>query len=219
MPDGRRLHLLLEGQTEETVVRDVLDPYLAGLGWHVSYSIIKTKRPAVGASYRGGVTSWKHVEREIRLLLHDTSIDVLSTLIDYYGFPADAPGMADRPTGDAMARVDHVERALADAIMDRRFRPHLVLHEIEAWVFAAASELGACFDDDQLAGRLISDAHAAGGPELVNDDPRTAPSKRLLRYYPRYVKTLDGPLAIAELGVAALRAKCPHLNSWLASLE
>ena len=88
----------------------------------VSYSIIKTKRPAVGASYRGGVTSWKHVEREIRLLLRDTSIGVLSTLIDYYGFPDDAPGMADRPAGDAMARVVHVERAQADAIMDRRFR-------------------------------------------------------------------------------------------------
>lgn len=219
MPDGRRLHLLLEGQTEETIVRDVLDPYLNGLGWRVSYSIIKTKRPAVGAAYRGGVTSWKHVEREVRLLLRDTSLDVLSTLIDYYGFPDDAPGMADRPSGDAVARVVHVERALADAIADRRFRPHLVLHEIEAWVFAAAAELGACFDDDQLAGRLISDARTAGGPELVNDDPRTAPSKRLLRYCPGYVKTLDGPLAIAELGVPALRTKCPHLDVWFAGLE
>jgi len=88
------------------------------------------------------------------------------------------------------------------------------LHEIEAWVFAAAAELGACVDDDHLVARLASDTDAAGGPELVNDDPRTAPSKRLLRYYPGYVKTLDGPLAIAELGVAALRAKCPHLDGW-----
>jgi hypothetical protein len=80
-------------------------------------------------------------------------------------------------------------------------------------VFAAAAELGACVDDDHLATRLISDADLAGGPELVNDDPRTAPSKRLLRYYPGYVKTLDGPLAVAELGVPARRVKCPHLDA------
>jgi uncharacterized protein DUF4276 len=66
--------------------------------------------------------------------------------------------------------------------------------------------------------RLFQDVKAAGGPELVNDGPETAPSKRLLRYWPTYVKTMDGPLAIAELGVAKLRAQCPHLDAWLTDL-
>lgn len=219
MPDGRRLHLLLEGQTEETVVRDVIGPYLADIGWYVGFSIVKTKRPAAGPAHRGGITSWQQVERDVRLLLRDTSIDVLTTLIDYYAFPGEAPGMSDRPNGDASARATHVERALRAAIGDSRFRPHLVLHEIEAWVFAAASELGECYGDSRLAERLIQDVKAAGGPELVNDGTETAPSKRLLRYWPTYVKVLDGPLAIAELGVSKLRAQCPHLDAWLTELE
>ena len=216
MPDGRRLHLLLEGQTEETIVRDVLGPYLTDSGWYVDFSIVKTKRPAAGPAHCGGITSWQQVERDVRLLLRDTSIDVLATLIDYYGFPNAAPGMSDRPNSDAPTRAAHVEQALRAAIGDSRFRPHLVLHEIEAWVFAAATELGECFGDGQLAERLIHDVKVAGGPELVNDGMETAPSKRLLRYWPTYVKTMDGP--IAELGVSKLRAQCPHLDAWLTRL-
>lgn len=73
--------------------------------------------------------------------------------------------------------------------------------------------------DSHLAERLLQDVAGAGGPELVNDGVETAPSKRLLRYWPTYVKTMDGPLAIAELGVTKLRATCPHLDAWLTALE
>ncbi|MFC3450431.1 DUF4276 family protein [Amycolatopsis speibonae] len=59
----------------------------------------------------------------------------------------------------------------------------------------------------------------AGGPELVNDGLGTAPSKRLARYCASYSKTSDGPLVIADLGIDALRARCPHLDSWLTHLD
>lgn len=214
----RRLHLLVEGQTEEIVVGDVIQPYLDSTGWLVTTSILATKRPAGGPKHRGGVTSWAKLEREIRLLLRDTSLDVLTTLIDYYAFPSDAPGMATRPAGDAGERVEHVERAMAAAIGDQRFVPHLTLHEMESWVFAAADQLGEWHGSPELAARLRDDCLRAGGPELVNDGPKTAPSKRLLSYHPGYMKTLDGPLAIAELGLAELRACCPHLDQWLTDL-
>ncbi|HUQ56784.1 DUF4276 family protein [Lentzea sp.] len=70
-----------------------------------------------------------------------------------------------------------------------------------------------------VSDRLTADEQAAGGPELVNDGPTTAPSKRILRYCPGYMKTSDGPIAIEDLGVTALRARCPHLDDWLRSLE
>ncbi|QFZ16790.1 DUF4276 family protein [Saccharothrix syringae] len=214
----RRVHLLVEGQTEEVVVNSVIAPHLRSLGWTPTLSLVKTKRPAGGPAHKGGVTSWARVERDVGLLLNDSSVEVLTTLFDYYAFPADAPGMDDRPPGDAYRRVDHVERRLAEAVGDRRFRPHLVLHEVEAWVFAAAEELGLLLGDD-LASLLRRDVAVAGGPELVNDGPATAPSKRLLAYCPTYLKTSDGPLAIQELGVGGLRARCPHLDAWLRSFE
>ncbi|GAB2990793.1 DUF4276 family protein [Saccharothrix stipae] len=215
---SRRVHLLVEGQTEEVVADSVIRPHLEALGWVTSLSLVKTKRPAAGPSHKGGVTGWGQVQRDIRLLLNDTSLDVLTTLFDYYAFPADCPGMGDRPPGDVYERVGHVERCLVEAVGDRRFRPNLVVHELEAWVFAAADELGQ-FLGPELAERLSEDVRAAGGPESVNDGPATAPSKRLLDYCPGYVKTVDGPLAIQDLGLARLRAVCPHLDAWLRTFE
>ncbi|ANZ36250.1 hypothetical protein BBK82_09425 [Lentzea guizhouensis] len=210
----RSLHLLVEGQTEETVVSTVLRPYLTGLGWSVSVSLVKTKRPAGGPSFKGGISTWKQVETDVRLLLGNSS---LTRLFDFYGLPADFPGMQNLPTGDPYTRVAHVEQQFAAAIGDQRFVPHLVLHELEAWVFAASDQLGLLHGPD-IAQKLKEDEERAGGPELVNDGPTTAPSKRILRYCPGYMKTSDGPMAIEELGVAALRARCPHLDEWLTSL-
>jgi hypothetical protein len=219
MGDRRRLHLLLEGQTEEIVAQDLIKPHLASQGWQVTHSIVTTKRPAAGPSFRGGVRSWASLEREIRRLLSGRSFDVVTTVIDYYGFPPDSPGMADRPTGGCLAQVEHVERALAGVIDDRRFVPHLTLHEIEAWVLAAADELSALYGDGDLARTLERCVADAGGPESVNDGPSTAPSKRLSKYWPTYIKTVDGPLALAELGLPALRSRCPHLDAWLARFD
>jgi hypothetical protein len=214
----RRVHLLVEGQTEEVVADAVIRPHLEGLGWVTSLSLVATKRPAGGPAHKGGITGWRQVQRDLRLLLHDTSLDVLTTVFDYYAFPADCPGMADRPRGDVYEEVGHVERSLSEAIGDRRFRPNLVVHELEAWVFAAADELGDLLGAE-LADRLRDDVRTAGGPEPVNDGPATAPSKRLLTYCPEYVKTIDGPLAIQASGLARLRAGCPHLDAWLKTFE
>lgn len=216
MTELRRLHILVEGQAEETVVRDVIEPYLACRGWSSTWSIVKTKRPAGGGpTHKGGVTSWAQVDREIRLLLRDSSIDVLATMLDYYAFPDEAPGMATRPPGTPLERVQHVEHALVEHFGDRRLLPHLVLHETEAWVFAAGDELAELYGDVTVAQRLEADVAAADGPENVNDDPATAPSKRLATYCPSYMKTVDGPMAIASFGVGRLRQACPHVDAWL----
>lgn len=214
-----RLHVLVEGQTEETVVRNVFEEHLTAAGWAVSMSLITTRRPASGPAFHGGLSKWSKLRREIGLLCGDTSIAVLTTLIDYYGLPSDCPGMTDRPSGTPYERVSHVEGALSDAIGDPRFRPHLVMHEFEAWVFAAGDQLADLRADDRLRQRLQHDVATAGGPELINESPATAPSKRLQSYCPDYSKVVDGPLAVADLGIAELRARCRHLDSWLLSLH
>lgn len=219
MPDRNRLHLLVEGQTEETIVRGVIEPYLASMGWLVEHSIIKTKRPVGGGAYRGGVTCWAHVERDLRLLLGDSNLAIVTTVMDYYGFPKDAPGMSSLPAGDAYAEVEHVEGAMAAAVANQRFVPNLVLHETEAWVLAAHEQLGELYGDVRLADALRREVENAGGPELVNNGAATAPSKRLIRHRAEYDKVNDGPLAVVDLGLPALRAQCPHLDRWLLRLE
>lgn len=165
------------------------------------------------------MTNWPQIEREVRLLLRDSSLSILTTMLDYYAFPGSAPGMADRPNGSPSERVEHVELALADHFNDQRLVPHLILHETETWVYAARHQLGELFGNRSLTAALRRDIDAAGGVEMVNDNPSSAPSKRLKRHCAEYVKHIDGPLAIAELGLDMLRRQCPHLDGWLARLE
>jgi hypothetical protein len=37
--------------------------------------------------------------------------------------------------------------------------------------------------------------------------------------YPRYRKTIDGPLVIAETGFHSIRQTCPHADGWLKNVE
>ena len=85
-------------------------------------------------------------------------------------------------------------------------------------MLAAAGPLAELLGAPGLAAVLTAQVAAAGGPELVDDSPQTAPSKRILDAYPAYRKTQDGPLAISGLGLDTLRAGCPHLDAWLLRL-
>jgi Domain of unknown function (DUF4276) len=123
--------------------------------------------------------------------------------------------MKDRPHSSPYDRVEHVESALAGVINDGRFLPNLALHEVEAWVLADCGRLGDLMGDQRPAAELMRIVAEASGPELVNDGRNTAPSKRIIGAYPRYVKTADGPLIIADAGLDAIRESCPHLDGWL----
>jgi Domain of unknown function (DUF4276) len=214
----RHLHILCEGQTEEIIARDVLEPHFASEDVWVTWSIFTTKRPAGGPSFKGGLSSWPKLERELQLLLRDSSTTVLTTVFDYYAFPSDAPGMAGR-TGTSYERVRQVESALARVIADERFLPNLVLHEAEAWVLADCRRLGEVMGDPLPAAELERIVQLESGPELVNDGVNTAPSKRIMNAYPQYMKTVDGPLVIADAGLDFIRSRCPHAHSWLTELE
>lgn len=215
----RRVHILCEGQTEEIIASDVLSPHFSSVDVHVTSSILTTKRPAGGPAFKGGVSTWPKLQRELRLLLHDSSITLLTTLLDYYAFPAEAPGMADRPHGSPHERVRHVESALAKSVGDMRFVPHLVLHETETWVLTDCLRLGEVMGAPGPAAQLQRIVQLNSGPELVNDGVDTAPSKRIMRAYPQYAKTIDGPLVVAESGLDTIRSTCPHAGDWLSEVE
>jgi Domain of unknown function (DUF4276) len=208
------VHILVEGQTEEIVVERILAPAFQSKA-HLNPIVVATKRVAGRPHFKGGVARWAKVENDIKRLLHDSHATCVTTLFDYYAMPTDTPGMSTRPPGTAYERVAHVEAEIAKVISSRRFIPNLVLHEVEAWVFAAANELGTRLNDQELAMELRRQVAQAGNPELINDGPTTAPSKRLIAAYPGYIKTQDGPDAISDLGVEALRAACPHVDQWL----
>lgn len=215
----RNVYVLVEGQTEERLVQQVLQPELAEQGAWLTPVVLKTRRTVGGPHHRGGVSKWSKIEPEIRALLRNSRAHLVTTMLDFYGIPTDTPGRADMPAGDAYTRVRHLEAAMARAIGDRRFLPFLVLHETEAWVLAAAEQLSEMLGLPKIVDELYPQVGKCGGPELVNDGPETAPSKRILRAYPAYRKVNDGPDAIELLGLQDLRTTCPHLDQWLRALE
>lgn len=212
-----RIHLAVEGQTEEVVAREVLVPYLENDHRVVTYSILATKRTARG-TFRGGVSSWPALRPELARILRDPTVDVLTTMIDYFRFPTGSPGMADRPAGDGEVRASHVEHALAADIADPRFRPHLMLHEFEAWVLAGHDAMADLLGQGP-ARKLRAATDAAGGPERVNDGHTTSPAARIEEVVPGYRKTVDGPLIVLYTGIDVIRSRCPHADAWLTTLE
>jgi len=56
-------------------------------------------------------------------------------------------------------------------------------------------------------------------PELIDDGPETAPSKRILREIPEYDKATAGVSVAAHIGLPTLRKKCRHFDEWVTQLE
>jgi hypothetical protein len=213
--------VLVEGQTEERFVNECLAPYLLDKGLILERpTIVATKRVAGGPNFKGGISSYGQVQRDLQRLLHDEHASIITTVLDYYALPKDFPGMRDRPAGSPRNRVKHVEAAWAAAVGDRRFVPHLALHEFETWVYADPSRLEPwMFDDDAKAIEAIAKIAAAyQTPEDIDDGPDTAPSKRLEKVF-NYQKLLHGPLAVSAIGIDRIRAVCPHFHQWLGRLE
>jgi hypothetical protein len=98
--------IYVEGQTEETFVRDVLTPHLSGIGVYPTPVLAKTKREKSGRAFKGGLTSYAKVRRDILRLLDDSSAAAVTTMLDFYGLPKDFPGNSIIPTGSVSYHAD-----------------------------------------------------------------------------------------------------------------
>lgn len=214
----KRVHVLVEGQTEEAFINRLVAPFLTP---HVALIpiILSTKRTKTGRKFRGGITSFAKLRRELLLLLGDTSATV-TTMIDYHGLPQDFPGLDELPPGDAYARVEHLERSLFDDLDNPRFLPYLSLHEFEALLFVDLEAVGAVVSAlPQEHRRLTDSLTPAARPEEIDDGDDTHPSARLQTHLPRYQKLLHGLLIANRIGLPRMREACPHFNRWIEQLQ
>jgi hypothetical protein len=108
---------------------------------------------------------------------------------------------------------------MAEAVANPRFVPHVVLHEFETWVFAAAIGATHVLGDAAVAQSLQDEAESvADDVEMLNDSPETSPSKRVQRCWPDYGKATDGIEVIREAGLEGVMDRCPGLKAWIARL-
>jgi len=215
-----RLLMLVEGQTEEIFVKQTLTPYLAERGVHVESPIVLwTKRISSGGGFRGGVTNWNQIRKNLMPMTYDGDAWV-TTLLDFYGLPDDFPGYQEAiGPGDPRLHVRALQDRFAMEIGYARLIPFIALHEFEAWLFSAPDVVAEHFNSVALAAKVRKAVEQAGEPELINHGPDTHPKARLRGMGASYKETSDGPILIEKIGIPAIRGACSHFAGWLDRLE
>nr|WP_238360826.1 DUF4276 family protein [Iningainema tapete] len=66
---------------------------------------------------------------------------------------------------------------------------------------------------------LQAERNGFPSPEHINDNPLTAPSKRIHNSCDGYDKPLHGSLLAIDIGLDSIRQQCQHFNQWLLRLE
>jgi hypothetical protein len=219
-----RLHMVVEGQTEETFVNRLLAEHLGRFDLSVDVRRVETSRRRAKI-YRGGLLHYRKVRKDISLWMkEDQNPDAyFSTMFDLYALPDDFPEFdlaAKFPT--PYERVIALEDAFGRDIQHPRFIPYIQLHEFEALLFSDPSKFDWEFiDHDKEIRKLIEIANSFNTPELIDDNPQTAPSKRIIKEIPEYSgrKSSAGPIIAEKIGIQAMREKCVHFNDWVTRLE
>ncbi|MEE9382313.1 MAG: DUF4276 family protein [Nannocystaceae bacterium] len=218
---GVYLCVLVEGRTELNFAKNVLAPYLASSRVWVHPQQVLTSRARRGRpAYRGGLSSYARTRSDLQVWMRQRASDQVrfSTIFDLYGLPKDFPGLTAAPP-EPYARVGAIEAAMAKDIDDARLIPYVQLHEFEALVLADVNRLGEEYFEHSRALQSLASDLLSLNPELINDSPNTAPSKRILASIPEYNKSGTGVDLVKSIGVDALRKRCRHFGAWVTKLE
>ena len=220
-----RLHFVVEGQTEETFVKNVLAPYLGQFNIFVNVRNVETSRSKTKI-YRGGLIDYQKAKTDLQLWMRQEArnSDVyFTTMFDLYRLPDSFPAYHEaKRQSDPYQKVALLEKALAEELDYSRFMPYIQLHEFEALLFADIAKLDWEFlEHEREIASLVKLADEFGNPELIDDGPETAPSKRIIQLIPEYAarKVSVGSIVAQKIGVATLREKCLHFDQWLLQLE
>jgi hypothetical protein len=209
-----RVNVICEGRTEEVFVNKILAPHFQTKGIQVT-----ARNLGRGNSYgklRYNIVQWMKTERGA----------FVTTLIDVYGMNKGFPGYEANKNRPPLQKVSAIEAAIQADIdregMDaRQFIPHFQLHEFEALLFSEPSALKEWLSLDRPipdhAFQQIRDAFET--PEHINDNPNTAPSKRIEQIAPSYDKVAEGVLIAEDIGLEKMRAACAHFDTWIRQLE
>lgn len=219
-----RLNVIVEGQTEETFVNRILGPYLGVLNVFVSARRVETGRKR-GRIFRGGMISYLKAKKDIELWMKEDKGDDarFTTMFDFYRLPDDFPGFEEaKQKFDPYEKIKIIEEKFKSDIAPLRFIPYLQLHEYEALLFSDIDKLHYYYiDHNSQLNKLKQDISGITNPELINDNPEAAPSKRIIKYLPSYEKEKPaaGPIIAEHIGLQKIRSKCQHFNAWVSLLE
>ncbi len=217
-----RLNITAEGQTEENFVKTCLSSYLGAFNISTNVRNALTKKDKF-RHYRGGLINYKKAKRDIQTWMkHDNTNNVFfTTMFDYYALPNDFPHFEEsKKIQDSYERITFLEKKFEEDINDKRFIAYIQLHEFEALLFSNPEILSEYyFEYENEIEKLVQILKEFSNPELINDKPATAPSKRLKNIIPPFDKVNIGAIASCRIGIENLKQSCKHFNDWITKLE
>lgn len=215
-----RVHVLVEGQTEETFANYVLLPHL------MQRQVYLYPRQVGKPGHRGGIGEYQRARRDILNTLKQDVDAFCTTMFDYYGMPGSWPEreaandkpFTEKPVAIERAILADISSQLGEGLCRTRFIPYVQMHEFEALLFSDPRLLaeGLELPDDSEVQRIRGQFQS---PEEINDSQETAPSKRILQLNSSYSKVTDGVLISQKIGLAAMRSQCAHFHEWIQRLE
>ena len=220
------IYIVVEGQTEQTFVRDVLAPQMAHKGIYMHPALIG--KPG----HKGGDIRFDRAKNDIGNFLRQRNDTYISTMFDYFRIDSKWPGkrevrrqIRNGATLTAIHKAEILEAATRNEIVsafsdcdsENRFVPYIEMHEFEALLFSDANILAEKTEIDVSQIRRIVEEH--NNPEEINDDPGKTPDKRLEALKNGYRKVAMGKTVSEAIGIQAIRRQCPHFNKWLTKFE
>ena len=219
-----RLNITAEGQTEEQFVKKTISNHLGYYNIATDVRCVLTSKDR-HRKFRGGLLSYNKAKNDILTWIKEDHKPEarFTTMFDLYALPSDFPEFEEsKKLIDPYKRIEFLESAFKSDIKDPRFLPYIQLYEFEALILADPSKLIAeFFEYGKSVSSLIEIVEKAGNPELINDNPESAPSKRIIKLIPPYEfnKPSIGAMTAGLIGIDQLKKRCRHFNDWLTKLE
>lgn len=218
-----RVFALVEGQSEEAVIKNVIAPSLANLQIYLIPKIVPTSK-----GHKGGDVSFDRLLFNLRIFLNQEKDTYITTFLDFYKLKTDFPNFnfALQQTG-IYQKIEALETALHSEVIYKlqcrpeRFIPHIQPHELEALFFSDVKRFPNVENRWQAyVPKLQSVFDEFETPEHINNSPQTAPSKRLEAILtPDYHKNRHAPLLAKEIGLHKIESECQHFHQWLEKIR
>ena len=212
----KNVYIYCEGPTEESFINEILYPYFFNIGIAV-YPIVCTTKRMVSKKYKGGVSDYNKIKRELTMLCKSHPNEHVTTMFDYYAMPENTPeiGLHDP---DIYERIGKIEAAVNRDIGQANCMFHFMLHEFEGILFSNPESFELIAETD-VVNKIREIRESYPTPEHINNSPETATSKHLEKLIPNYAKIKNGTLISKDMGIDKILAECPHFREWIEQIS
>ncbi|MBR4583595.1 MAG: DUF4276 family protein [Bacteroidales bacterium] len=215
----KRFVFIVEGETEESFVNEVLALFFNSKGIYNHIQCFKIKHS------NGGVSKYSHIKKDIINIVYENDV-IVTTMFDFYRLPSSFPGF-NRLNNNMShyEQVSFLENEMKNDIektQNRNFNnfiPYIQLHEFETLIFSSINGIESIYEKiefDYTNLKKIFEIY--DNPEDINNGPNTSPSMRLKKYIPGYVKNVFGIEIVKEIGMETILQKCPKFREWINKL-